>query len=102
MLHYYVKYFNLDKHPFDRATQTEEIAGIYFKQFYGNYRGFFDTLGYNKKQNEEIIIDTSNGVGGKYINYFIKGIATEFNAQAINTNEIKFLNDSCGAEYVHK
>ncbi|EGR29020.1 n-acetylglucosamine-phosphate mutase, putative [Ichthyophthirius multifiliis] len=59
-------------------------------------------LGYKKKDNEYILLDISNGVGGLRIGPFKVAIQKYFNFDVLNDKNQEQLNVGCGAEFVHK
>lgn len=104
MLHFLVKHFNCDQHSHTKETEASKIMQDYYDIFIGKFQKFFKHLGpsYKKKEGEHILIDCSNGIGGKMVQPIIEKMQTLFNVTAINTGDLNFLNDKCGAEFVHK
>lgn len=58
--------------------------------------------GFQKKDDEHILLDISNGVGGVRIGPFAKALQKYYNFEVINDTEFNLLNEHCGAEFVHK
>lgn len=69
MIHYLVRYFNLEKHDFKRESSADEIVKTYYEIISENFNNFFANLPtpFVKKNDETILLDCSNGVGGIHI-----------------------------------
>lgn len=56
-----------------------------------------------KLKSTQLLIDASNGIGGPSVDRFFNGILKGLlNVEIINKNDLQFLNDKCGAEFVQK
>jgi len=103
MLHFFVKHFNLDEHNYTKSTPAAVISRSYQDHFIGHFSKFFKLLpGYSKRDNEKVLLDCANGIGGPYAKEFSVAINPILNLEPINIGDLNFLNHCCGAEYVHK
>lgn len=94
MLHFFVKHYNWDDHEYTRDTPTTVISKSYQENFAGHFLKFFSILPeFHKKENEQILLDCANGIGGPYAKEFASVIKPVLNLEPINTGDLNFLND---------
>lgn len=79
----------------------------YIKYFKDNYMRFMSLCGNEEKKNyqSDILVDCSNGVGSKNLDELkvLSGFSDKLQISFINNDPTpEFLNDGCGAEFVHK
>ncbi|EAR94337.2 phosphoacetylglucosamine mutase (macronuclear) [Tetrahymena thermophila SB210] len=102
MLHHNVWFFNLFPHNLTRSSWTEQFTASYFNTYWTFFDEFMTELGFQKKNDEHILLDLSNGVGGVRIGPFREALQKYYNLDIINDTEHRLLNEQCGAEFVHK
>lgn len=102
MLHHNIWFFNCFPHNLTRSSWTEQFTASYFNTYWTFFNEYMTELGFKKKNDEHILLDISNGVGGVRIGPFAEALQKYYNFDVINDKEYHLLNEHCGAEFVHK
>lgn len=104
MIHWLVRYFNLEEHEFTRESTESELVLAFHEFFMERDNQFYAHLNtpFVKKNDEYIVLDCSNGIGSTHIKKFIENMKDRYNVVPINDGHLEFLNVDCGAEFLHK
>eukprot|EP00827_Trimyema_finlayi_P007120 TRINITY_DN960_c0_g1_i1.p1 TRINITY_DN960_c0_g1~~TRINITY_DN960_c0_g1_i1.p1 ORF type:complete len:586 (-),score=213.57 TRINITY_DN960_c0_g1_i1:33-1790(-) len=101
-LHHFVFYLNSEKYNpnhkhFNFDTPQKIIADHYYDYYCDNFLSLIQ-----KKEKSTVIIDCSNGVGGKRVDQLKDKLKDVMNLEFINKEDNDKLNVECGAEHVQK
>lgn len=74
MLLHNVWFFNQFPHNLTRGSWTEQFTASYFNTYWTFFDEYMQAINFTKKEDEHILLDCSNGVGGYRMHPFTEAL----------------------------